>query len=67
MEIKACVVKHKDTGEMYKFTLGDRGEIVIIEKEEYDIDDLIVSLVPAEEVAELDKEYYIMLGKVENG
>ena len=59
--MKACVVRHVDTGEYYKFTLGEKGDIIIIGTDEYDIDKLTVSLVDFEEVQLLDNDYYVMV------
>jgi hypothetical protein len=59
--MKACVVRHADTGELYRFTLGEKGDIIIIDSEEYDIDKLEVSLVPKEEVVLLHNDYYVMM------
>lgn len=62
--MKACVVRHVDTEEYYKFTLGEKGEIIIIGTEDYDLDKLIVSLVPLEEVQILENDYYVVVQEV---
>lgn len=56
---KACVVRDKYTKEFYKFTLGKKGEIIILDSE-YDLKNLIVSLLPLEEVSHLDNDYYVV-------
>jgi len=58
---KACVVRHIDTKEYYKFTLGKKKEIVVIDERDYTLKDLIVSLLPLEEVQHLDNDYYVVL------
>ena len=62
--MKACVVRHIDTKEYYKFTLGERGEIIIIGTKKKDIDKLVVSLFPLEEVQVLDNDYYVVVQDV---
>lgn len=59
--MKACVVRHIDTKEYYKFTLGERGEIIILGTDDYDVDKLVVSLVPLEEVQVLDNDFYVVV------
>lgn len=58
--MKACVVRHIDTKKYYKFTLGEKGEIIILE-DNYDLSKLIVSLVPLEEVQILENDYYVVV------
>jgi hypothetical protein len=59
--MKACIVRHIDTQEFYRFTLGEMGEIIITGNKEYDLSELIVSLVPLEEVQFLDNDFYVVL------
>ena len=59
--MKACVVRHKDTKEYYMFTLGVSGEILITDSRDFDIKNLIVSLVPLKEVQILDNDYYVVM------
>lgn len=59
--IKACIVRDVDTNELYKFTLGKSGEIIITDDGNYDIKRLVVSLRPLEEVQHLSNEYYVIL------
>jgi len=59
--MKACVVRHIDTKEYYRFTLGEKGDIIIIGTDEYDLDKLVVSLVDLEEVQLLDNDYYVVV------
>lgn len=61
IHMKACIVRHVDTKELYKFTLGKRGEIIITDNKDYDLSKLIVSLVPLEEVQFLENDYYVIL------
>ena len=59
--MNACIVRHIDTKEFYKFTLGEKGEIIITDRKDYDLSKLIVSLVPLKEVQYLDNNYYVVL------
>lgn len=59
--MKACIVIHKDTKDLYKFTLGDYGEIIITDSREHDVRRLQVSLVQLEEVKHLSNDYYVIL------
>lgn len=59
--MKACIVRHIDTQEFYRFTLGEMGEIIITGNKEYDLSELIVSLVPLEDVQFLENDYYVVL------
>jgi hypothetical protein len=59
--MKACVVRHIDTDKFYKFTVGELGDIIITDKEEYDIDKLIVSIMDLEEVQHLNNDYYVVV------
>jgi len=58
---RVCVVRHVDTNELYKFTLGKSGEIIITDDRNYDLKKLVVSLRPLEEVQHLDNEYYVVV------
>ena len=57
---KACVVKHVTDNDFYKFTLGKSGEIIITDGRKYDLKELIVSIVPLQEVQHLDNDYYVV-------
>ena len=59
--MKACIIKHKFTEELYKFTLGRWGEIIITDTREHDLNELIVTLVPIEEVRHLHNDFYVVL------
>ena len=60
--MKACVVRHIDTDEFYRFTVGEKGDIIITDNKEYDIDKLVVSLLPLEEVQTfLSNDYYVIV------
>ena len=59
--MNACIVRHKDTKEFYRFTLGERGEIIITDNKDYDLSELIVSLIPLKDVQFLDNDYYVVL------
>jgi hypothetical protein len=60
-KMMACIVKHKDTEVLYKFTLGEQGDIIITDSRDYDISELIVSLLPLKEVQYLTNDYYVVL------
>lgn len=57
---KACVVRDINTESLYKFTLGKSGEIIITDDRKYNLKDLIVSIVPLEEVRNLDNDFYVV-------
>lgn len=59
--MKACIIKHKFTEELYKFTLGRLGEIIVTDSREHDLNELIVSLVPIKEVRHLNNDFYVVL------
>jgi hypothetical protein len=58
---KACVVRNIDTNDLYKFTLGKQGQIIITDERHYDVKRLVVSLKPLEEVQFLDNDYYVVI------
>ena len=59
--MKACIVRHKDTQDLYRFTLGEKGEVIIIDERPYDIKKLQVSLVQLTEVQHLSNDFYVVL------
>lgn len=59
--MKACIVRDKDTKEYYRFTLGEKGDIIITDRRNYDLNNLVVSLVPLKEVQHLENDYYVIL------
>lgn len=61
INMNACIVRHKDTKEFYRFTLGKDGGIIITDNKDYDLSKLIVSLVPLKEVQFLENDYYVIL------
>jgi hypothetical protein len=59
--MKACIVRNIDTKDLYKFTLGEQGEVIITDERKYNVRRLQVSLVPIEEVRHLDNDFYVVL------
>lgn len=57
---KVIVVHNKYTNDLYPFTLDKHGCIVIIGNREYNIDNLIVSLINLEITDELDPNYFVV-------
>ena len=56
---KIVIVTDKETGEYIPFTIGSRGEIVITDLKQYNLDNLIVSFADPILTKELDNRFYV--------
>ena len=56
---KIVVVRNKVTGEYIPFTIGGRGEIIITNLKEYNLDELIVSFADPSLTKDLDNRFYV--------
>lgn len=65
--MRIVVVHNKNTLKPIQFTLGKWGEIIITSNMEYNLDDLIVSLLEVDSVEELDNRYFVHLMEEKNG
>ena len=65
--MKIVVVYNKNTLGLVPFTLGKWDEIIITSNEEYNLDELIVSLLEVDSVEDLDNRYFVHLMEKKNG
>lgn len=59
--MKAVIVQDKNTKKLVPFTIGSKGEVIITSNREYDLDNLIVSLVQVSRVRDLDCGLYVII------